>query len=133
MKKSLGSKRKFIDDNQRQELLNLYTNLEESEHSKVFDNEYFGYTKITIEQPLKDDEGNIVNDKKGNPKPDSKLRDNERVPLSDNIEDYFNRDVKPHLPNSWINTDKSSVGYEINFTKFFYQYQTNKFIRRYYS
>ena len=67
--------------------------------------------------------GNIVNDKKGNPKPNSKLRDNERVPLSDNIEEYFNREVKPHLPKSWINTEKNSVGYEINFTKYFYKYQ----------
>ena len=123
VKKSLGSKRKFINDNQRQELLNLYTNFEESEHSKIFDNEYFGYTKITIEQPLLDDRGNIVNDKKGNPKPNSKLRDNERVPLGDNIEEYFNREVKPHLPTSWINTEKNSVGYEINFTKYFYKYQ----------
>lgn len=123
MKKSLGSKRKFIDDNQRQELLNLYTNFEESEHSKIFDNEFFGYTKITVEQPLIDDDGNIVNDKKGNPKSNSKLRDNERVRLSDNIEEYFNREVKPHLPKSWINTEKNSVGYEINFTKYFYKYQ----------
>ena len=123
MKKSLGSKRKFIDDDQRQELLNLYTNFEENEHSKVFGNEYFGYTKVTIEQPLIDDEGNVVNDKKGNPKPDSKLRDNERVPLSQNIEEYFDREVKPHLLNSWINTDKNSVGYEINFSKYFYKYQ----------
>ena len=66
---------------------------------------------------------NIVKDKKGNPKPNSKLRDNERVPLSDNIEEYFNREVKPHLPNSWINSEKNSVGYEINFTKYFYQYK----------
>ena len=100
-----------------------YNNFTESENSKIFDNEYFGYTKITIEQPLLDDEGNIVKDKKGNPKPDSKLRDNERVPLSQNIEEYFEKEVKPHLPNSWINTDKNSVGYEINFTKYFYKYQ----------
>ena len=127
MKKSLGSKRKFIDDNQRQELLNLYTNFEESEHSKIFDNEFFGYTKITVEQPLIDDDGNIVNDKKGNPKSNSKLRDNERVRLSDNIEEYFNREVKPHLPKSWINTEKNSVGYEINFTKYFYKYCTSSY------
>ena len=126
MKKSLGSKRKFINDNQRQELLNLYTNFEESEHSKIFDNEFFGYTKITVEQPLTDDKGDIINDKKGNPKPNSKLRDNERVPLSDNIEEYFNREVKPHLPTSWINTEKNSVGYEINFTKYFYKYKPSR-------
>ena len=96
---------RLIHDNQRQELLNY--EFKENEHSKIFNNKFFGYTKLTIEQPLKDDEGNIVKDKKGNPKPDSKLRDYERVPLSDNIEDYFNREVKPHLPKSWINTDKT--------------------------
>jgi len=122
MKKSLGSKRKFIDDSQREQLLQTYQNFEENEYSKIFDNKFFGYTKITIEQP-KVENGEVVRDKKGNPKPDSKLRDSERVPLSDDIEEYFNREVEPHLPNSWIDFDKSKVGYEINFTKYFYQYK----------
>ncbi|MDC1061162.1 class I SAM-dependent DNA methyltransferase [Hellea sp.] len=121
MKKSLGSKRKFIDDSQREQLLQTYQNFEENEHSKIFDNEFFGYTKITIEQP-KVENGEVVRDKKGNPKPVSKLRDSERVPLSEDIEEYFNREVEPHLPNSWIDFNKSKVGYEINFTKYFYQY-----------
>ncbi len=122
MKKSLGSKRKFIDDSQREQLLQTYQNFEENEHSKIFDNEFFGYTKVTIEQP-KVENGEIVRDKKGNPKPDSKLRDSERVPLSEDIEQYFSREVEPHLPNSWIDFNKSKVGYEINFTKYFYQYK----------
>ena len=122
MKKSLGSKRKFIDDSQREQLLQTYQNFEENEHSKIFDNEFFGYTKITIEQP-KVENGQIIRDKKGNPKPDSKLRDSERVPLSEDIEEYFNREVEPHLPNSWIDFNKSKIGYEINFTKYFYQYK----------
>ena len=122
MKKSLGSKRKFIEDSQREQLLHMYENFDENEHSKIFDNEFFGYTKVTIEQP-KVENGEVVKDKKGNPKPDSKLRDSERIPLSDNIEEYFSREVKPHLPNSWIDYDKSKVGYEINFTKYFYQYK----------
>ena len=122
MKKSLGSKRKFIDDSQREQLLQTYQNFEENEHSKIFDNEFFGYTKVTIEQP-KVENGEVVRDKKGNPKPDSKLRDSERVPLSEDIEEYFTREVEPHLPNSWIDFNKSKVGYEINFTKYFYQYK----------
>ena len=122
MKKSLGSKRKFIDDSQREQLLQTYQNFEENEYSKIFDNEYFGYTKITIEQP-KVENCQVVRDKKGNPKSDSKLRDSERVPLSEDIEEYFNREVEPHLPNSWIDYDKSKVGYEINFTKYFYKYK----------
>jgi type I restriction enzyme M protein len=123
MKKSLGSKRKFIEDSQIEQLLQNYQNFEENEHSKIFDNEFFGYTKITIEQP-KVENGEIVRDKKGNPKPDSKLRDSERVPKSQDIEQYFTREVEPHLPNSWIDFDKSKVGYEINFTKYFYQYKS---------
>ena len=71
----------------------------------------------------------VVRDKKGNPKPDSKLRDSERVPLSEDIEEYFNREVEPHLPNSWIDFNKSKVGYEINFTKYFLPIQTTSFIR----
>ena len=122
MKKSLGSKRKFIDDSQREQLLQTYQNFEDNEHSKIFNNEFFGYTKITIEQPKVED-GEVVRDKKGNPKPDTKLRDSERVPLSKDIEEYFNREVEPHLPNSWIDFNKSKVGYEINFSKYFYKYK----------
>ena len=122
MRKSLGDKRKYINDSQKEQLLQTYQNLEENEYSKIFDNEYFGYTKVIIEQPkIENDE--VVRDKKGNPKPDSKLRDSERVPLSEDIEEYFNREVEPNLPNSWIDFNKSTVGYQINFTKYFYQYK----------
>ncbi|MGB1051337.1 MAG: type I restriction-modification system subunit M [Chitinophagales bacterium] len=122
MKKSLGNKRKEIDEDQSLDILSLYQNFEESEISKIYPNEFFGYTKITIEQPLKEN-GVIARKKDGSPKPDSKLRDYERVALSDDIEEYFNREVEPHLPDSWIDFDKSKVGYEINFTKYFYQYK----------
>ncbi len=122
MKKSLGNKRKYLDDSHRKEIIELYTKFEESEFSKIYPNEFFGYTKVTIEQPLMEN-GNVVKDKSGNPKPDSKLRDNERIPLSEDIEGYYEREVLPHLPNSWMNRDKDSVGYEINFTKYFYKYK----------
>ncbi len=122
MKKSLGDKRKYVDETQREEILQIYEKFEENEFSKIFDNESFGYTKITIDQP-KVENGIVLRDKKGYPKPDSKLRDYERVRLSEDIEQYFTREVKPHLPNSWIDFDKSKVGYEINFTKYFYKYK----------
>jgi type I restriction enzyme M protein len=122
MKKSLGSKRKYMDDDQTQQILNSYSSFEESDISKIFDNEFFGYTKVTIEQPLKEN-GKVVRKKDGTPKPDSSLRDSERIPLTEDIEEYFNREVEPHLPESWIDFEKSKVGYEINFTKYFYQYK----------
>lgn len=122
MKKSLGSKRKEVSEEQRDLILNTYMDFKESDISKIFENEFFGYTKVTIEQPLKEN-GVVVKDRRGEVKPDSSLRDNERIPLGINIQEYFEREVKPHLPESWMDSSKDSVGYEINFTKYFYQYK----------
>ena len=122
MKKSLGNKRKEISEEQRTEILNSYLNFEDSTYSKIYSNEFFGYTKVTIEQPtVKDDK--VVTDKKGTVKPDSSKRDYERVPLEEDIQEYYDREVKPHLPDSWMDRSKDSVGYEINFTKYFYEYK----------
>jgi type I restriction enzyme M protein len=122
MKKSLGSKRKEVTDEQRELILKTYSEFKESDISKIFENEFFGYRKVTIEQPLKEN-GVIVKDKKGVIKTDSSLRDNERIPLGVDVDEYFEREVKPHLPESWMDRSKDSVGYEINFTKYFYQYK----------
>ena len=122
MKKSLGSKRKEVTDEQRELILKTYSEFKESDISKIFENEFFGYRKVTIEQPLKEN-GVIIKDKKGVIKTDSSLRDNERIPLGVDVDDYFEREVKPHLPESWMDRSKDSVGYEINFTKYFYQYK----------
>jgi len=122
MKKSLGSKRKEVSDEQRELILHTYSQFKESEICKIFSNPFFGYTKVTIEQPLKEN-GEFVKDKKGNIKVDTSLRDTERIPLGTDIEDYFNNEVKPHLPESFMDRTKDSVGYEINFTKYFYQYK----------
>ena len=123
MKKSLGSKRKLITEQQLEVLTKTYKDFTENDHSKIFPNEYFGYTKVTIEQPSKNEKGKVVLDKQGNPKPDTSLRDYERVPLMEDIDEYFEREVKPHLPESWMDRDKDKVGYEINFTKYFYKYK----------
>jgi type I restriction enzyme M protein len=122
MRKNLGSKSKMVSDEQIVEITKLYTDFEENQYSKIFPNQFFGYTKVTIEQPLMVD-GKVVKDKKGNLKTDSKLRDYERIPLGVDVDEYFDREVKPHLPNSWMDREKDSVGYEINFTKYFYQYK----------
>ena len=123
MKRNLGAKNVFISDSHIHQISELYTNFEESEHSKIYPNDFFGYTKVTVERPLIDEEtGEVVLDKKGEPKPDTKLRDYERVPLTQNIDDYYQREVEPHLPDSWIDRKKDKVGYEINFNRYFYQY-----------
>lgn len=124
MKKSLGSKRKFISDTQRQQLIETYKNFEPNAHSKVFENGFFGYTKVTIEQPATDDQGNVlINNKTQEAKPDGKLRDYERIPLGTDIDAYFEREVKPHLPAAWMDRAKDKTGYEINFTKYFYEFK----------
>ena len=125
MKKSLGSKRKEISIEQSDQLFNIYKSFAEGEFSKIYSNNFFGYTKVVVEQPLKEN-GEVVTNKKGEVKPDSSKRDNERVPLSYDINEYFNREVKPHLIYSWMDRSKDKIGYEINFSKYFYKF---KFIR----
>lgn len=121
LKKSLGSKRKEISEQGINYVLKVYEDFKENEISKIYPNEFFGYKKLTIEQPLVQD-GKVVMDKKGNIKPDGSLRDTERIPLDVDIDEYFEKEVKPHLPNSWVDKDKTQIGYEINFTKYFYKY-----------
>jgi type I restriction enzyme M protein len=128
-KKKLGEKRKEITDIHREKLLEIYHKFEESEFCKIYPNEFFGYTKVTIEQPLEDEIRKLVKDKSGNPKPNSKKRDYERVPLIEDIDEYFQREVKPHLPESWMDRNKDKVGYEINFTKYFYSYKPLRSIK----
>jgi type I restriction enzyme M protein len=121
MRKNLGDKGKYITDKQIQELFEIYQNNEENEFSKIYPNSFFGYTKIIVQQPLIED-GEIKTDKKGNPKPDTSKRDSERVLLSENVDEYYNREVKPHIPDSWMDRSKDKIGYEINFTKYFYKF-----------
>jgi type I restriction enzyme M protein len=99
-----------------------YIDFKETDICKIYPNQFFGYTKVTIEQPLVED-GKVVKDKTGKTKPDSSLRDYERIPLGTDIKEYYNREVKPHLPGSWMDRSKDKVGYEINFTKYFYKYK----------
>ncbi len=137
MTRSLGNKRKQIVENGDEKgigfITKLYGDFEENEFSKIFPNKFFGYWRVTVEQPLKDEHGTIVTDKKGNPKPDSHLRDYENIPflrkdkdgnlVDQTIEEYFDREVKPHLPDAWIDHGKTKTGYEINFTKYFYEFK----------
>ena len=111
-----------IPEDRRNQIIASYLDCEEDQYSKIYSNEFFGYTRVTIEQPTTKD-GKMVTNKQGEPKPDSSKRDYERIPLEDDTEEYYDREVKPHLPDSWIDRSKDSVGYEINFTKYFYEYK----------
>jgi type I restriction enzyme M protein len=201
MRKSLGSKRKYIGDEQIREIVELFGDFEENEKSKIFDNADFGFRRITVERPLKlsfqvtqerldrlksakkflkfeadvqkailkavrqldgdevqrsreafqkalrgvlvqagldakappvklvtealgerDEEAEVCTDRKGNPEPDADLRDFENVPLKEDVQEYFEREVLPHVPDAWIDHEKTRVGYEIPFTRHFYKY-----------
>ena len=123
MKRSLNEKRHYITEQQQAELIRAYNAFEEGEVCQIHENQFFGYTKVTVEQPQYDDMGGMITDTTGQPKLDKQKRDYERIPLSENIEEYFEREVKPHLPDAWMDRKKDRVGYTINFTKYFYQYQ----------
>ncbi|MBN8669280.1 MAG: SAM-dependent DNA methyltransferase [Chitinophagales bacterium] len=136
MDRSLGNKRKAIIENGNEKgigfITNIYGNFQANDFCKIYPNEFFGYWRVTVEQPLKEN-GKIVKDKNGDPKPDSNLRDYENIPfmkkdakgnlIPQTIEEYFEAEVKPHLPEAWIDHSKTKTGYEINFTKYFYEFK----------
>ncbi len=121
-RKSLGNKRNEIPESAIQEITKLYGDFAESEICKIFANEDFGYTKIVVERPLRDSNGELIL-KKGKKQADSTLRDTENVPLTEDIEEHFAREVLPFAPVAWIDKKKSKVGYEIPFTRYFYKYE----------
>jgi type I restriction enzyme M protein len=127
MRKSLGSKRKELGEGDIERIAKLYGDFKETENSKIFNANEFGYTTITVERPLRDESGEIVvgikGKAKGKPQPDSALRDTENIPLTDDIQEYFEREVLPHAPDAWIDDDKTKVGYEIPFTRHFYVFK----------
>ena len=133
MRKSLGSKRKELSDAHIDHITQLFGRFEEASDeagkpiSRIFDNEAFGYHTITVERPLRDAEGKVVlgerGKQKGKPQPDSALRDTENVPLTEDVGEYFKREVLPHAPDAWIDPDKTKVGYEIPFNRHFYVFK----------
>ena len=132
MRKSLGSKRKELSDDHITEITRLFGQFIETSEgkkpiSRIFKNSDFGYRTITVERPLKDENGKIIPGEKGKlkgkPQPDSSLRDTENVPLNEDVETYFKREVLPHAPDAWIDHDKTKVGYEIPFNRHFYVFE----------
>ncbi|WP_025841002.1 type I restriction-modification system subunit M [Asaia platycodi] len=163
MRKSLGSKRKQMSDEQIATVTTLFGAFVEAQQatvldaegkelsrailregepapeapaggkvklapiSRIFRNEDFGFTTLTVERPLRDEKGKIVlglkGKQKGKKQPDSTLRDTENVPLSEDIGAYFAREVLPHAPDAWIDETKSKIGYEIPFNRHFYVFE----------
>ena len=163
MRKSLGSKRREIGDDDRETLVKLFGDGEPMDLvtllnadgkevdrkiiapdaatpdapnggkakrapvSLVLSNEAFGYHQITVERPLLNEYGEPVlvtrGKNKGDPQPDTPLRDTEIVPLTDDIAEYFEREVLPHVPDAWIDESKTKVGYEIPFNRHFYVFE----------
>ena len=120
-RKSLGNKRNDIPKHYIDEITRIYADFKESDVSKIFDNEEFGYSKIVVERPQKNENGNIIK-KSGKPVADPSLRDTENVPLKEDIQEYFKREVLPYAPDAWIDEKKTKIGYEIPFTRYFYKY-----------
>ena len=120
MKRNLGDKGKFINEENIQNIYKIYKNFKENQFSKIMPNTTFGYTKIVVEQPLLV-ENKFKKDRSGKYKPDTSKRDFERVPLSSDINEYFKNEVQTYIPNSWLDRSKDKIGYEINFNKIFYK------------
>jgi type I restriction enzyme M protein len=132
MRKSLGSKRKELSPEHIEDITQIFGKFKKvtkdgAPISRIFKNEDFGYRTITVERPERDAKGKIVQGTKGKdkdkPMPDSSLRDTENVPLSEDVETYFKREVLPHAPDAWIDHEKTQVGYEIPFNRHFYVFQ----------
>lgn len=123
MRKPLGKKRVQFDASHIKAITKLFLDFEANEYSLILDNTDFGYHQITVHQPEKDEQGNVVLDSKGKPKSDAKLRDIENIPLKESIDDFFEAEVLPFVPDAWYNPKETKIGYEVNFAKYFYQYQ----------
>jgi type I restriction enzyme M protein len=132
MRKSLGSKRKELSESHIDDITRLFGAHEEVVRdgvpiSRVFRNTDFGYRTITVERPLRDEDGKVVKATKGKlkgkPQPDTSLRDSENVPLHEDVDVYFKREVLPHVPDAWIDHERTRVGYEIPFNRHFYVYK----------
>jgi type I restriction enzyme M protein len=95
--------------------------------SRIFANDSFGFRTITVERPLRNEQGQIILATKGKqkdkPQADTSLRDTENVPLLEDVDTYFNREVLPHAPDAWIDKEKTKVGYEIPFSRHFYVFE----------
>ena len=135
-RKSIGSKRNDITDIARSLIVNAYGEFINNKiykdkdnesiycESKIFDSIEFGYNKIVVQRPKRDESGNIITKGKNKePRADINLKDTENIPLNEDIDTYFKREVLPYAPDAWIDRKKTKIGYEIPMTRFFYEYE----------
>lgn len=123
MRKNLGSKRNELSKEHIDNITKIYGDFVENEYSKIFENEYFGYRKVTVLQPELNENGTPKKNKKGEYIPNKELTDTENIPLQETIEDYMNREVIQFAKYAYIDESKTKIGYEISFAKYFYKYQ----------
>lgn len=131
-RKAIGDKKNDITDECRVLISQAYSDFRDNAvygdengvycKSKIYDTVNFGYNRIVVENPQVDENGNIIT-KSGKPVADPTLRDAENVPLNEDIDAYFEREVLPYSPNAWMDKKKTKVGYEIPMTRYFYQYK----------
>ena len=131
-RKNIGSKRNDITEECREVIVTAYGEFKNKSYefdgklceSKIFNNEDFGFNRIQIDSPSYDEDGKLITKgKKNQPVADAAKRDFENVPLTEDIDSYFEREVKPYNPEAWIEKSKTKVGYEIPFTRYFYKYE----------
>lgn len=131
-RKNIGSKRNDITEVCRGVIIKAYREFLNKSYevngkvceSKIFNNEDFGFNRIQIDSPVYDKNGEIIKKgKKNQPVADVSKKDFENVPLTEDIDSYFEREIKPYNPESWIEKSKTKIGYEIPFTRYFYKYE----------
>lgn len=128
-RKNIGNKRVDLSSNCIDLIVNAYNDFSNdtyqngdlSVESKVFDNDYFGYTKVTVLTPILDENGQPIL-KKGKPQPDKAKTDTESIPLNENIDEFIKKNVLPYNEFAYLDRKKDKIGYEIPFTRLFYKF-----------
>ena len=123
LRKNLGEKNCETTEADRAKILQLLMDFKETPQSKIFPNEEFGYWSVKVYQPQRDEQGNIIRDKKGKPVIDKKSKDTEIIPFryEGGIEGFFENEIKPYSPDAIIDMKSVETGYELSFTKYFYK------------
>ncbi len=123
MRKPLGKKRVEFSKDHIRAITDFFLNFENNENSIILDNADFGYSQITVHRPQRDENGKMITGKKGKPKSDTALKDKENIPLKEDIDAFFEKEVLPFATDAWYNPKETKTGYEINFAKYFYKHK----------